>query len=425
MASGSIRDLDAKLGSLSLQEKENTGVSRLKRPPAPKLNTTATARPLNAAPSTGNVPGPLTLNPYGPKAMKRAVLAQSQANLPTTGSGGWSVARPPVGAGTAQNSGEKTSGEGQKDKISPNRGVGGQQTEQQTQSNEPKKWKLDDFDVGRALGKGKFGRVYLAREKRSGFVVALKILFKHELASAKVEKQLRREIEIQSHLRHPHILRLYGYFYDAKRVYLILEYAAKGEMFRSLRAQSRFGEEKASRYIAQMVSALTYLHKKSVIHRDIKPENLLLSTKGELKIADFGWSVHAPNARRQTMCGTLDYLPPEMVEGKTHTAAVDLWSLGVLSYEFLVGVPPFEDYQGPRATYRRIVQGHLKFPDYVSAEAQDFIRGLLRYDPEARLQLDAVNRHPWLTRYNTAAELGLSAAEGAALGCPLLGSNTI
>ncbi|KAJ3155965.1 hypothetical protein HDU89_005528 [Geranomyces variabilis] len=391
MASGSIRDLDAKLGSLSLQEKENTGVSRLKRPPAPKVNTTATARPLNAAPSTGNVPGPLTLNPYGPKAMKRAVLAQSQANLPTTGSGGWSVARPPVGAGTAQNSGEKTSGEGQKDKLSPNRGVGRPQSEQQTQSNEPKKWKLDDFDVGRALGKGKFGRVYLAREKRSGFVVALKILFKHELASAKVEKQLRREIEIQSHLRHPHILRLYGYFYDAKRVYLILEYAAKGEMFRSLRAQSRFGEEKASRYIAQMVSALTYLHKKSVIHRDIKPENLLLSTKGELKIADFGWSVHAPNA----------------------------------SYEFLVGVPPFEDYQGPRATYRRIVQGHLKFPDYVSAEAQDFIRGLLRYDPEARLQLDAVNRHPWLTRYNTAAELGLSAAEGAALGCPHLGSNTI
>jgi len=95
-----------------------------------------------------------------------------------------------------------------------------------------------------------------------------------------------------------------------------------------------------------MTDALIYLHAKHVIHRDIKPENLLIGVNGELKIGDFGWSVHAPGNRRSTLCGTLDYLPPEMIESKEHTDKVDLWALGVLTYEFLVGSPPFEDLSG-------------------------------------------------------------------------------
>jgi serine/threonine protein kinase len=168
-------------------------------------------------------------------------------------------------------------------------------------------------------------------------------------------------------------LRLYGYFYDEKRVYLILEYASNGELYNILRKQVRFSEDLASKYIRQMALALQYLHGKHVIHRDIKPENLLLGLKGELKIADFGWSVHAPNTRRMTLCGTLDYLPPEMVEGKEHDKYVDLWSLGVLCYEFLVGAPPFEDQGGYRATYRRIAKVDLKIPDHVSLDAKDLI----------------------------------------------------
>ena len=92
-------------------------------------------------------------------------------------------------------------------------------------------------------------------------------------------------------------------------------------------------------YIRSLAAALDYCHSKHVIHRDIKPENLLLDLKGELKIADFGWSVHAPQSRRTTLCGTLDYLPPEMIEGKSHDQMVDVWSLGVLMYEFLVRRP--------------------------------------------------------------------------------------
>ncbi|KAJ3415418.1 spindle assembly checkpoint kinase [Chytridiales sp. JEL 0842] len=265
---------------------------------------------------------------------------------------------------------------------------------------EERRWSLKDFDVGRPLGKGKFGRVYLAREKKSGYIVALKILFKAELIEGKVEKQLRREIEIQSHLRHTNILRLYGYFYDAKRVYLILEFAANGELYKELRKCQRFPEPRASQYIAQMADALGYLHKKHVIHRDIKPENLLLGMRGELKIADFGWSVHAPNTRRQTLCGTLDYLPPEMVEGKDHNEAVDLWSLGILCYEFLVGVPPFEDHTSYKATYRRIAKVDLHVPDYVSPDAKDLITQLLQYNPDKRMPLRQVLSHPWIKKHN-------------------------
>jgi aurora kinase len=117
----------------------------------------------------------------------------------------------------------------------------------------------------------------------------------------------------------------------------------------------RFSESRTATYVAQLAGALRYCHAKHVIHRDIKPENLLLGLAGELKIADFGWSVHAPSSRRRTLCGTLDYLPPEMVEGREHDAAVDCWSLGVLAYEFLVGAAPFEA-PGHQDTYRRWVE---------------------------------------------------------------------
>lgn len=231
---------------------------------------------------------------------------------------------------------------------------------------------MTDFDIGKPLGKGKFGNVYLAREKQSKYVVALKVLFKKQLHDHGVEHQLRREIEIQSHLRHPNILRLYGYFYDATRVYLILEFAAKGELYGYLKQSVRFPEDRSAFYVEQLTHALVYCHRKHVIHRDIKPENLLLDHRGNLKIADFGWSVHAPSLRRKTLCGTLDYLPPEMVEGLPHDANVDVWSLGVLAYEFLVGNPPFEA-QSHTDTYKRIAKVDLKFPSHVSASARDLI----------------------------------------------------
>jgi aurora kinase len=258
-------------------------------------------------------------------------------------------------------------------------------------------WSLRDFEIGKPLGRGKFGKVYLAREKRSKYIVALKVLRKSQLLKAGVEHQLRREIEIQSHLRHRNILRLYGYFYDEKNIYLILEYSPGGELYKKLISRGRFPEKVAAKYISDLAQALNFCHSKHVIHRDIKPENLLIGAQGEVKIADFGWSVHAPTSRRNTLCGTLDYLPPEMVEGREHDEMVDVWSLGVLLYEFLVGHPPFEA-EGHNATYRRISRVDLRFPPGVPSDAQDLISKLLRKDPRQRMPLENVPTHPWVLR---------------------------
>lgn len=245
-----------------------------------------------------------------------------------------------------------------------------------------KTFHLGMLEVGKPLGKGKFGRVYLAREREHKFVCALKVLNKSELLQARMEKQVRREVEIQSNLCHPNILKLYGHFHDTRRIFLILEFAGQGELYKHLRRATRFPEWKAASYIAQMASALRYLHRKHIIHRDIKPENILVGIYGEIKISDFGWSVHAPGNRRTTYCGTLDYLPPEMVRSDTlnnsYDEKVDLWSLGVLLYEFLVGEAPFEDT--PVMTTRRIARADMKIPLFVSAEARDLIRRVGAFD---------------------------------------------
>jgi len=260
-----------------------------------------------------------------------------------------------------------------------------------------KQWCLDDFEIGKPLGRGKFGAVYLARERRTKYIVALKVLKKSQLLKAGVEHQLRREIEIQSHLRHRNILRMYGYFYDHKCIYLILEYSPGGELYKKLTNRGKFTEKDSARYISDLSHALNYCHNKHVIHRDIKPENLLVGAHGEIKIADFGWSVHAPTSRRNTLCGTLDYLPPEMVEGREHDEMVDVWSLGVLLFEFMVGTPPFEA-EGHNATYRRISRVDLRFPAFMPADAQDLISKLLRKDPRKRMPLENISKHPFVLR---------------------------
>lgn len=265
---------------------------------------------------------------------------------------------------------------------------------------EPKSnWCIEDFEIGKPLGNGKFGRVYLAREKKTKLIVALKLLDKKQLEKEKVAHQLRREIEIQSHLRHKNILRLYGYFHDKDRVYLILEFAPGGEMYNYLQKCSRFSEEQTSKFMYQMARALKYCASKHVIHRDIKPENLLLDSSGEIKIADFGWAVHAPSSRRKTLCGTLDYLPPEMIEKKEHNLTVDLWCIGVLCFEFLTGNPPFYA-ENDKTTMRNIVSVKYEFPDHVSQEARDLVKKLLVKDPSKRITLEQVIEHPFIKRFN-------------------------
>lgn len=264
-----------------------------------------------------------------------------------------------------------------------------------------KMWQISDFDIGRPLGKGKFGSVFLARHKEDRVVVALKVLFKEQIRKHNVQHQVKREIEIQFHLLHPNILRLKGYFHDKQRVYIILEYAECGELYSRLKKKGRLQEPEAARYVRQLADALNYCHAKRVIHRDIKPENILLDGKGNVKIADFGWAVVSADSRRETICGTLDYLPPEMISNRTHDHTVDNWAIGILLYEMLVGRPPFE-YPDQTRTLQAILDCRFIIPTFVGQGPSDLIRKLVVKEPSMRLSLSGVMEHPWVVEMSRA-----------------------
>jgi aurora kinase len=147
-----------------------------------------------------------------------------------------------------------------------------------------------------------------------------------------------------------------------------------------------------------MCNAIEYIHSKHCIHRDIKPENIL-NSMGTLKISDFGWSIHAPKNKRKTFCGTLDYLPPEIVNNIHYDKSVDLWCLGVLCYEFCVGRPPFESDDN-KVTYNKINSVELHFPKHLSFEVKDLIHKLLQKAPNKRMSIIDVKNHSWVLKYN-------------------------
>ncbi|CAK5076481.1 unnamed protein product [Meloidogyne enterolobii] len=227
------------------------------------------------------------------------------------------------------------------------------------------RWQLSDFEIGRPLGKGKFGNVYLARDRYFRIPVALKVSFdaflnNYIFVRFSSSHNLLKEI-------HPNILRIHNFFHDDKKVYLILEYAVHGELFKELNRCKKFSESRTARYIFQVADALNYCHSKKIIHRDIKPENILLCDDGQIRIADFGW-------------------------------AVDYWSVGVLCYEFLTGKPPFETEE-QKHTYKRITNVEYVFPRHVSKGAMDLISRLLRKDPNQRMTFEQLLKHPWILEY--------------------------
>jgi len=261
-------------------------------------------------------------------------------------------------------------------------------------------WSIDRFQIGKPLSRGKFGHVLLVRERVSKYLFVLKMMFKSQLKkSPKYLRNFRREVEIQSRLDHPNIVKMNGWFTDEKRLYIIMEFWPEGELFTILQNQpmKRFDEPKASDYIRQIIEALKYLHSKNIIHRDIKPENILVDGDS-LKLADFGWSIHTPKQKRKTFWGTMDYLPPEMIRNDFYDKSVDIWSVGVLTYELCSGYAPFHAAKG-KDTYEKIRNTKYTMFKHFSNEVKDFIMKLLRKNPEDRMSLEDALSHPFITNH--------------------------
>lgn len=190
---------------------------------------------------------------------------------------------------------------------------------------------------------------------------------------------------------------MYGYFWDDKRVFLVLEYASGGELYNNMQKKGNFSQMEAATYIYEICEALNFCHDNDVWHRDIKPENILIGYHGELKLADFGWSVHG-ESRRQTMCGTPDYLPPEILQNLEYGPPVDIWAVGVLNYELLAGSPPFEE-NNIDESYRRIKQAIYHFPTHFTPLVKDCIKKMLVVNPEKRAKPKHIQQHSWITQF--------------------------
>lgn len=242
---------------------------------------------------------------------------------------------------------------------------------------------LDQFERSVTLGTGTFGRVYLVRHKPTGKYYAMKTLKKTEVVRLKQVEHINSEKQILSSIRHPFIVNLYRSFQDEKYLFMLLEYVIGGEMFSHLRRAGRFSNEVTRFYAAEIVLALEYLHSLNVVYRDLKPENLLIDHQGHIKITDFGFSKRVED-RTWTLCGTPEYLAPEIIQSKGHGKAVDWWALGILIFEMLAGYPPFFD-DNPFGIYEKILGGRIQFPSHFDANAKDLIRKLLAADRTRRL----------------------------------------
>lgn len=265
------------------------------------------------------------------------------------------------------------------------------------------KYGIKDFDIMRTLGTGSFGRVHLVRSVHNQRFYAIKVLKKSLVVRMKQVNHTNDERRMLKKVNFPFFVRLWGTFQDVNNLFMVMDFIEGGELFSLLRKSRRFPSPVAKFYASEVVLALEYLHSQDIIYRDLKPENILLDKHGHVKITDFGFAKEVPDVT-WTLCGTPDYIAPEVVASKPYNKSVDWWSLGILIFEMLSGYTPFYS-QSHMRTYEKILHGEVTFPSYLSPVAIDLLKRLITKDLTLRLgNLNGgaadVKAHPWFAEVN-------------------------
>ena len=263
---------------------------------------------------------------------------------------------------------------------------------------------FNDLEIIRILGCGAFGTVRLVKHRPTGNTFALKSLVKSMIVANNLNDHVENECHVMEQLNHPFILKLYNTYKDKRYVHFLVELALGGELFTHLQKRGSFSEKDTRFYAASVILAFEEIHKHDIVYRDLKPENLILDSQGYVKVIDFGLAKVVKNNRTFTLCGTPDYLAPEIILNKGHGRAVDYWALGILIYELSVGYVPFEGEE-PLDVYKLVLQGNMKYPPSLSRSCCDLIGKLLCMNPARRLGnlkygIKDIMKHKWFAGFN-------------------------
>ena len=242
--------------------------------------------------------------------------------------------------------------------------------------------------------------MYEGIDRKHNEEVAIKIFNREKIFKTTGVEVLKKEIKIHSSLVHPHIIEFYDFCDNQENYYIIMELAQNGNLDSYRKSKGFLEENEAFVYFLQTLLAIEYLHNRNIVHRDIKPENLLFDRDCNIKLCDFGWSdKQNEDFIRQTFCGTLHYMAPEIIRQEQYSYPVDIWSLGVFLYELTHGKTPFEE------SNRSVLSETQKSPDWkikfmpdISVGLKDLITNLLKNDPKKRLGIDQIFYHPWVRR---------------------------
>ena len=244
---------------------------------------------------------------------------------------------------------------------------------------------MNDFQPLKLVGKGSFGKVILVKYFENNKIYAMKILKKEEIIKRKQINHTKTERLILEKLNHPFIAKLKFAFQDEQKLYLVTEFMQGGELYFHLKRNSYFKEKAVKFYTSQILLAIEYLHNNGYIYRDLKPENILIDKDGNVKLTDFGLSKMVLNDKSttDTICGTPEYLAPEIFRQQSYTKCVDWFSFGILLYEMICGNFPFKLKN--RKIEENTYDTKIEYPEKMSMEARDTIGKLLQIDPEKRL----------------------------------------